>query len=62
LTLIKIKISLEAVSLDSIKELVKTELQTYDADKTGRTDYALESSGLKYINKHYNYILLIFQT
>ncbi|XP_020279706.1 tetratricopeptide repeat protein 39C-like [Pseudomyrmex gracilis] len=26
-------------------ETVRNELQTYDADKTGRTDYALESSG-----------------
>lgn len=25
--------------------MVRNELQTYDADKTGRTDYALESSG-----------------
>ncbi|XP_011496640.1 PREDICTED: SUN domain-containing protein 1-like [Ceratosolen solmsi marchali] len=35
----------ESISLDSVKEIVKSELETYDADKTGKTDFALESSG-----------------
>ncbi|XP_076652612.1 tetratricopeptide repeat protein 39C [Halictus rubicundus] len=39
------KALLKAMSPDMVKDLVRTELQTYDADKTGRTDYALESSG-----------------
>ncbi|XP_025986523.1 tetratricopeptide repeat protein 39C [Solenopsis invicta] len=36
---------LKALSLDTVRNMVRNELQTYDADKTGRTDYALESSG-----------------
>ncbi|XP_044731520.1 SUN domain-containing protein 1-like [Chrysoperla carnea] len=32
-------------SLDYIKKLLKDALSQYDADKTGRTDFALESSG-----------------
>lgn len=36
---------LKALSPESVKNMVRSELQTYDADKTGRTDYALESSG-----------------
>ncbi|XP_043260241.1 SUN domain-containing protein 1-like [Colletes gigas] len=39
------KALLKAMSPDSVRDLVKSELQTYDADKTGRTDYALGSSG-----------------
>nr|XP_031829643.1 tetratricopeptide repeat protein 39C-like [Nomia melanderi] len=39
------KALLKAMSPETVKDLVRTELQTYDADKTGRTDYALESSG-----------------
>ncbi|KAL0103603.1 hypothetical protein PUN28_017704 [Cardiocondyla obscurior] len=36
---------LEALSPETVRNMVKNELQKYDADKTGRTDYALESSG-----------------
>ncbi|XP_032672032.1 tetratricopeptide repeat protein 39C-like [Odontomachus brunneus] len=36
---------LKALSSDAVKNMVRSELETYDADKTGRTDYALESSG-----------------
>ncbi|XP_076242500.1 tetratricopeptide repeat protein 39C [Calliopsis andreniformis] len=39
------KALLKAMSPDSVRDLVRSELQTYDADKTGRTDYALGSSG-----------------
>ncbi|XP_012060735.1 PREDICTED: SUN domain-containing protein 2-like [Atta cephalotes] len=37
---------LKALSPETVRNMVKNELQTYDADKTGRTDYALESSVL----------------
>ncbi|XP_076397034.1 klaroid protein isoform X1 [Megachile rotundata] len=36
---------MKAMSPETVKDLVRSELQTYDADKTGRTDYALGSSG-----------------
>ncbi|KYN07936.1 SUN domain-containing protein 2 [Cyphomyrmex costatus] len=36
---------LKVLSPETVRNMVKNELQTYDADKTGRTDYALESSG-----------------
>ncbi|KOX72818.1 SUN domain-containing protein 1 [Melipona quadrifasciata] len=36
---------LKAMSPETVRELVRSELQTYDADKTGRTDYALATSG-----------------
>ncbi|OAD58483.1 SUN domain-containing protein 2, partial [Eufriesea mexicana] len=39
------KALLKAMSPEAIRELVQNELQTYDADKTGRTDYALGNSG-----------------
>ncbi|XP_012271483.2 SUN domain-containing protein 1 [Orussus abietinus] len=39
------KTLLKALSPETVRDLVKSELETYDADKTGRTDYALESSG-----------------
>lgn len=39
------KALLKAMSPETVKDLVRAELQTYDADKTGRTDFALESSG-----------------
>ncbi|KZC07274.1 SUN domain-containing protein 1, partial [Dufourea novaeangliae] len=39
------KALLKAMSPETVRDLVRTELQTYDADKTGRTDYALGSSG-----------------
>ncbi|CAK9818895.1 Klaroid protein [Anthophora quadrimaculata] len=39
------KALMKAMSPDTVRDLVRSELQTYDADKTGRTDYALESSG-----------------
>lgn len=39
------KALLKAMSPEAVRELVKNELQTYDADKTGRTDYALANSG-----------------
>lgn len=32
-------------SEERIREIVKDVLRTYDADKTGRVDYALESAG-----------------
>nr|XP_012233566.1 PREDICTED: SUN domain-containing protein 2-like [Linepithema humile] len=35
---------LKALSPETVKNMMRNELQTYDADKTGRTDYALESS------------------
>lgn len=47
---------LKALSPETVKNMVKNELQTYDADKTGRTDYALESSGSAHSD---NIILLI---
>lgn len=40
---------MKAMSPDTVRDLVRSELQTYDADKTGRTDYALGSSGFKWI-------------
>ncbi|XP_026825511.1 uncharacterized protein LOC105285208 [Ooceraea biroi] len=49
---------LKALSPETVKNMVKNELQTYDADKTGRTDYALESSGFA-ISKN---IFLLFYT
>ncbi|XP_025073446.1 SUN domain-containing protein 2-like [Pogonomyrmex barbatus] len=36
---------LKALSPETVRNMIKSELQMYDADKTGRTDYALESSG-----------------
>lgn len=30
---------------ERVREIVKDVLRTYDADKTGRVDYALESAG-----------------
>ncbi|KAG7209647.1 hypothetical protein KM043_011293 [Ampulex compressa] len=36
---------LKALSPETIKRMVQSELLTYDADKTGKTDYALENSG-----------------
>ncbi|XP_043513139.1 SUN domain-containing protein 3-like, partial [Frieseomelitta varia] len=39
------KALLKAMSPETVRELVRIELQTYDADKTGRTDYALATSG-----------------
>ncbi|XP_048266528.1 tetratricopeptide repeat protein 39C-like [Bombus affinis] len=39
------KALLKVMSPETVRELVKSELQTYDADKTGRTDYALGTSG-----------------
>ncbi|XP_076757221.1 klaroid protein-like [Xylocopa sonorina] len=33
------------MSPEAVLEMVRSELRTYDADKTGKTDYALESSG-----------------
>ncbi|KAK2585836.1 hypothetical protein KPH14_010430 [Odynerus spinipes] len=36
---------LKVLSPESVRKMVRSELQTYDADKTGMTDYALESSG-----------------
>lgn len=41
---------LKALSSDAVKNMIKSELETYDADKTGRTDYALESSGFALSN------------
>lgn len=41
---------LKALSPETVKSMVKSELETYDADKTGRTDYALESAGFAEIN------------
>lgn len=41
------KALLKAMSPETVRELVQNELQTYDADKTGRTDYALGSSGFE---------------
>lgn len=34
------------VSDERVREIVKNALKTYDADKTGRVDYALESAGM----------------
>ncbi|XP_012257687.1 klaroid protein-like [Athalia rosae] len=39
------KTLLKALSLESVRDLVRCEIETYDADKTGMTDYALETSG-----------------
>ena len=36
---------LQALSPNAIKEMLRTELETYDADKTGKMDYALETAG-----------------
>ncbi|OXU17344.1 hypothetical protein TSAR_007471 [Trichomalopsis sarcophagae] len=36
---------LDALSPDNVKKMVKKELEIYDADKTGRIDFALESAG-----------------
>lgn len=32
-------------NIKNVRDVVKNELRTYDADKTGHTDYALEASG-----------------
>lgn len=50
------KALLKAMSPETVKDLVRTELQTYDADKTGRTDYALESSGSWIENRPLRYV------
>ncbi|XP_011298534.1 SUN domain-containing protein 2-like [Fopius arisanus] len=34
-----------AETSEKFKDVVRREIQTYDADKTGRTDYALEAAG-----------------
>jgi len=47
------------ISLENVKNMVKSELETYDADKTGKTDYALESSGSVTI---YFYAFIFFPT
>lgn len=39
---------------ENIKDVVRKEIGEYDADKTARSDYALESAGLQII-------LIIFQ-
>lgn len=39
------KTLLKALSPESVRDMVRCEIETYDADKTGRTDYALETSG-----------------
>lgn len=41
---------LKDLSSETVKNMVKSELKMYDADKTGRTDYALESSGYTLFN------------
>ncbi|XP_024938657.1 SUN domain-containing protein 1-like [Cephus cinctus] len=41
-TMLKLK---NEVAEENLSNLVRHELEIYDADKTGRTDYALESSG-----------------
>lgn len=51
---------LEALSLETVKNMVRNELQTYDADKTGRTDYALESSGSALSRAIYFYLVHFF--
>ena len=33
------------VTDDRVREIVKEAIKIYDADKTGRVDYALESAG-----------------
>ena len=38
---------LKELSTDNIREMIRNELQLYDADKTGKPDYALEVSGLE---------------
>ncbi|XP_034189562.2 uncharacterized protein LOC117608476 [Osmia lignaria lignaria] len=38
-------VSSNVVSDDRVREIVKEALRVYDADKTGRVDYALESAG-----------------
>lgn len=50
------KALLKVMSPETVRELVKSELQTYDADKTGRTDYALGTSGFKW--KKYIFFIL----
>lgn len=37
-------------SVENIKDVVKREIGEYDADKTARSDYALESAGLQIID------------
>lgn len=36
---------IKVLSPESVRKMVRSELQIYDADKTGMTDYALETSG-----------------
>ncbi|XP_043686843.1 tetratricopeptide repeat protein 39C-like [Vespula pensylvanica] len=36
---------IKILSPESVRKMVRSELQIYDADKTGMTDYALETSG-----------------
>lgn len=52
------KALLKAMSPESVKDLVRNELQTYDADKTGRTDYALGSSGFENMFPRFQYLRL----
>lgn len=49
---------LKVLSSEAIKNMVKSELETYDADKTGRTDYALECSG----SALFNYLVYFYLT
>ncbi|XP_046741054.1 SUN domain-containing protein 1-like [Diprion similis] len=39
------KTLLKALSPENVRDMVRCEIETYDADKTGMTDYALETSG-----------------
>ncbi|KAK0098543.1 hypothetical protein PV326_007003 [Microctonus aethiopoides] len=38
-------IRIDQHNIKNVRDVVKNELRTYDADKTGRTDYALKASG-----------------
>jgi len=48
------------MSPENVKNMVKSELETYDADKTGRTDYALESSGSALFNDIFLCVYFLF--
>jgi len=52
--------NLGVLSLENVKNMMKSELETYDADKTGRTDYALESSGSALFNDIFLRVYFLF--
>jgi len=49
----------EANFVGSVQQLIREYMHKYDADKTGMTDYALESSGKYKFYLYYKFYILI---